>query len=130
MIFVDTNVFLRFILEDNDKQSKEARSLFELASEGKAIVFTSLVVFFEIYWLFKGLFKKNKDEVCVIFRNLMEMKFLIFAERGIFEKAIDIYQKTNLDLEDSYNLAYAKLNKATEFKTFDKILFKRFKETK
>ena len=130
MIFVDTNVFLRLLLEDNDRQSKEAKLLFERASEGKAIIFTSLVVFFEIYWLFKGLFKKNKEEVCTILNNLLEMKFLIFAEHGIFERAIDIYRKTNLDLEDSYNLAYAISNKATEFKTFDKILLKRFNETK
>lgn len=129
MIFVDTNVFLRFLLEDNDKQSKEARLLFEQASEGKAIVFTSLIVFFEIYWLFKGLFKKSKEEVCMILKNLLEMKFLIFAEHGVFERAIDIYQKTNLDLEDSYNLAYAKSNKATGFKTFDKILHKKFNDS-
>lgn len=130
MIFVDTNVFLRFLLEDNDKQSAVARVLFEQASEGKTIIFTSLVVFFEIYWLFRGLFKKNKNEVCTILKNLLEMKFMIFAERGVFEKAIDIYQKTNLDLEDSYNLAYAKSNKATDFKTFDKILLKKFSENK
>lgn len=130
MIFVDTNVFLRFLLEDNDRQSKEARLLFEQALEGKAIVFTSLIVYFEIYWLFISLFKKSREEVCTIFKNLLEMRFLIFAEHGIFETAIDIYQKTNLDLEDSYNLAYAKSNKAIEFKTFDKILLKKFNETK
>mgnify|MGYP001605045647 CR=1 FL=1 len=130
MVFVDTNVFLRFLLADNNKQSREARYLFEQASEGKTIVFTSVIVFFEIYWLFKSLFKKNKEELCLILKKLLKMRFVIFAEREIFEKAINIYQETNLDLEDSYNLAYARSNNATGFKTFDKILSRKFDETK
>ena len=130
MIFIDTNVFLRFLFADNNKQTEEAKIIFEQASEGKIIVFTSLIVFFEIYWLLKSLFKKSKEEICIILRRILEMRFLIFAEYGTLGKAIDVYQKTNLDLEDSYNLIYAKSNKAIGFKTFDKTLLKRFNETK
>lgn len=52
MMFVDTNYFLRFLLEDNKAQAQKVKQLFETASRGEGEeLTTSLVVFFEIYWV-------------------------------------------------------------------------------
>jgi predicted nucleic acid-binding protein len=126
MIFVDTNYFLRFLLADNLPQHKQAKELITQASEGKSEVFTSLVVVFEIYWVMTSFYQKNKKEISGILKDILNLSFIGLTERRVLLRAVDLYQDTNLDLEDAYNLAYAKNEKANEFRTFDIKLQKMF----
>jgi predicted nucleic-acid-binding protein len=128
MTFVDTNYFLRFLLADNLAQHQKAKKLFLLAAEGKEKLFTSLVVFFEIYWVLTSFYEKNKSEVAQILNNVLKIEFLGIESKEILKEALNIYKKTSLDLEDAYNIVYAKSKKASEFKTFDTKLNKVFKE--
>lgn len=128
MIFVDTSYFLRFLLEDIPGQHKEAKNLFLQASEGKIKIFTSLVVIFEIYWVMTSFYGKKKKEVSKVLENVLNLTFIKLEGRKLLSGALDIYKNTNLDFEDSYNLAYAKDKNAKDFKTFDKKLRKVFLE--
>lgn len=125
MIFVDTNFFLRFLLKDVENQYQEARNFFLTASEVGQELFTSLIVVFEIYWVILGQFKKEKSKICDVLNKLLSMKFIQFEDVELIKKAIEVYSQTNLDLEDSYNLVFARSKGASAFKTFDKILAKK-----
>jgi len=61
-------------------------------------------------------------------QNILKMDFVGFEQKEYLHKALSIYCKSSLDLEDSYNLAYAKGNKAKDYKTFDKKLARRFEK--
>ena len=124
MIFIDTNYFLRFLLNDVFDQHREAKKLFSLGATGKAELFSSVIVFFEVYWVLTSFYEKKKTELLLILKNLLKMTFIKWENGDILEKALRIYQKNAIDLEDSYNLVYAQVNKAKSFKTFDKKLMK------
>lgn len=126
MIFVDTNYFLRLLLADNLSQHKKAKEFFLEGAEGRKKLFTSLVVIFEIYWVLSTFYKKNKTEITAVMNNILNLGFLKIEDKNILKEAIEIYKKTKLDLEDSYNLAYAKARKASGFETFDQKLVKEF----
>ena len=126
MIFVDTNYFLRFLIGDS-KQFEEAKLLFEQGASGKKKLFTSLVVFFEIYWVLSSFYRKNKKQLVKILSGILQMNFITLKERQILSKAIELFFKNNLNLEDAYNLVYAKENKAISLVTFDRKLYKKFK---
>ncbi len=126
MIFVDTNYFLRFLLADNQEQSMEVKALFNKAAEGRIKLFTSIVVYFEIYWVLSSFYKQNKASAAITLEKILEMEFIFLEEREIFENALKIFGSSNLSLEDCYNLAFAKSRKATSFKTFDRKLGKYF----
>jgi predicted nucleic-acid-binding protein len=130
MIFIDTNYFIRFLVQDVESQSLEVEKIFEEGSVGKSDLFSSTIVFFEIYWLFKSLFKKPQVEIYAILKGVLQMKFIYFNESKILESALEIYKNSNLGLEDSYNLVYAKQNEALGFKTFDKELQTKWKTLK
>ncbi len=125
MTFVDTNYFLRFILKDVDKQYLEAKDLFKDATSGKIELFTSLIVFFEIYWVLDSFYEKKKKEMVKILKSLLALSFVRLDERNILEKALQTFSGENLSLEDCYNLAYAKACHASDFKAFDKKLLKK-----
>lgn len=126
MIFIDTNYFLRFLLADITPQYTEAKALFLSAAEGKKIVFTSTIVIFELYWVFTSFYEKNKKEVASILEQILAMHFVVIAERDILKAAVALYKKSTFDLEDAYNMSYAKAKGAKEFKTFDKKILRAF----
>jgi predicted nucleic-acid-binding protein len=60
---------------------------------------------------------------------MLELRFIELKERDILVHALTLFERTNLDLEDCYNLFYAKTHRVNEFKTFDKKLAKEFSKT-
>jgi len=135
MIFVDTNYFLRFLLSDIDEQNQlsdideqnqQAKKLFQSAALGKITLFTSLIVFFEVYWVLTSFYKKDKKEVARALKGVLEMSFIKIEERNLLPEVIGLFEKSDLGLEDTFNLAFAKKEKASSFKTFDIKLDKAF----
>ena len=49
MIFIDTNYFLRLLVDDNVEQHRAAQQLFDRGAGGKVSLVTSVVVFFEVH---------------------------------------------------------------------------------
>ena len=126
MIFVDTNYFLRFLTGENQEQYEKTKLLFRQAAEAKEELFSSTVVFFEIYWVLTSFYEKQKSEALSAMENILSMKFILFPEREILENALIIFSRETISLEDSYNLTYAKKLKAKDFATFDQKLKKLF----
>jgi predicted nucleic-acid-binding protein len=122
--FIDTNYFLRFLIKDDEEQFNIVCSIFQKGINREIQLFTSVVVFFEIYWVLSSFYKKKKNKIIEFLKNILKLTFIDFENKTILEEAIIFFQKFNLDLEDCYNLAYTKLKKANEFITFDKILNK------
>lgn len=127
MIFVDTNYFLRFFLNDVSPQYQKAKKIFQQGAKEEKKLFTNSVVFFEVYWVFTSAYKKSKKEVINILDKLLSLKFVQLEEREILQKTLQTFAKTNLELEDCYHLAYAHKKKATAFATFDKKIIKKDK---
>lgn len=124
MIFVDTNYFIRFLLNDIYSQHKTAEELFQNGAKGKVNLFTSVIVIFEIYWVFTTFYKKKKVEVVDILKNILSLKFINFENREIVSEALYLFENSKLELEDCYNITYAKKMNIKDFKTFDKRLEK------
>lgn len=130
MIFVDANYFLRFLLQDIKDQYLISKKLFLEAAREEIELVTSTTVFFEVYFVLKSSYFKNKSAENRL--NLAEALFellklnLELEDRTILFEALDYYQELNLELEDCYHLAFAKQVKARDFKTFDLKLAKAF----
>lgn len=128
MIFVDTNYFLRFLLDDNSEQSKIVRTLFIDAAEDKVKVITSAIVLFELYWVLSSYYNKDRKSVGDILQKVLDLDFIEFDQQKIFTPALKLYGKTNLSLEDCYNFYFARSQSAQNFATFDVKLKKLWKQ--
>ena len=126
MTFVDTNYFLRFLLKDNSAMHSEAKELFVRGATGKEELFTSTIVIFEIYWVMSSFYGKNRAELIKILGDILRMSFVKLSERETISLALAQMEKLGFDLEDSFNLVYAKHNGAKVFASFDKKLKKHF----
>jgi predicted nucleic acid-binding protein len=131
MTFIDTNYLLRFILKDIVSQHEEAKQLLLKGSRGEEKLVTSTVVFFELYWVLSSYYKKNKSDLVLLLKKILDLDFVVLKERSILIDSVKDFSNTNFDLEDCYNLSFAKTHKIKEFKTFDEKLVKQWnKETR
>lgn len=125
MTFVDTNYFLRFLLRDIDDQHQEAKNLFLAAVKNSGKLLSSTVVFFEVFWVLRSTYGKDKQVLAAILDKLLKLN-IEFGEYKLLAESVKLFKKTNLSLEDCYNLAFAHSRQVKSFKTFDKNLLKAF----
>ena len=126
MIFIDTNYFLRFLLNDIETEYKTAKQVFREAAERNIKLCTSVLVFFELYWVLKSFYKKEKNEIIAILNSVLQMKFIEFDKGPQLEKAIKLFKNQPIELQDAFNIIFAREHSAEDFKTFDKKLHKFF----
>ena len=127
MIFVDTNYFLRFLLQDVSSQMIEAKQLFLKSAKGEVSLATSIVVFFEVAWVLRKSFSKDKQALINSLMKVLDLKVEL-AERSILIENIDLFKISNLSLEDCYNIVFARKQGMKTFKTFDRRLGKEFEK--
>ena len=129
-IYVDTNVFLRFILWDIPDQSAEAEVLFQSAVEKENRLHTSELVIAEIVWTLESFYKKAKQEIADLIRGILNTPNLSVANADLIVGALDEYIQKNVDFIDAYSAAYMRKNNIFQIKTFDEKHFKRFTDLK
>jgi predicted nucleic-acid-binding protein len=63
MIGLDTNVLLRYIAQDDPKQSPRAIEIIEGRLTEQEQGFVSLVTILEVVWVLKSLFQRSRQEI-------------------------------------------------------------------
>jgi predicted nucleic acid-binding protein len=101
MIFLDTNVFLRFLLDDDPEKSRARRDLFEGIENG-AEATTSEIVLAEIVYVLssRNLYGRSRADIRALLRSALHYPSLIVANKLQVLDAIDLYGQYNLDFED------------------------------
>lgn len=115
MQLIDTNVILRFILNDNNEMAQRAAKV--IASGA----YTKPEIIAEVVYVLKSVYSTPKEKI----------KFIIHGLSGIIKienvncvvYAVDLFASTSLDFVDCLLAAYHLLNDETVF-TFDKKLNK------
>ncbi len=126
MIFVDTNYFLRYLIDDGSSQHEKATNFFELNAKKKKSLGTSVLVFFEVFWTITSFYKKSDLEGVEIMKRLLTMAFIKFEARDILLKSLNRATEGIISLEDCFNLEWAKYGKIETFATFDKKLIREW----
>lgn len=109
---VDTNIFLRFLLKDDDKLYQQAKKYFLQAKKGKISLILLPQVLFEIDYVLRGVYSLSRKECAEILSTLIKSPDLEVIERKTLIKVIEKYKKLNVDLFDIYLREIAKQQKA------------------
>ncbi|OGC49578.1 hypothetical protein A3F07_02325 [candidate division WWE3 bacterium RIFCSPHIGHO2_12_FULL_38_15] len=121
-IFIDTNVFLRFLLKDDPDSYEEVVKLFELVEEGKVKPYTSNIVILEIIYVLVKTLKISRTEVLRDIQDLFSMRGLIILEKTNTKEALKIFKQTGVKFADC--LIATQIKSGTQLCTYDKEFFK------
>jgi predicted nucleic acid-binding protein len=102
-LFVDTNIFLRFLLKDDRKKAERCKNLFERARKDKVRLFTSDLVIAEVVWTLESFYELSKKEVSEKVKRLLTLKNLGVPSASLLIEALVIYEEKNIDFIDAYN---------------------------
>ena len=122
-IIVDTNVFLRFLLEDIPSQKKEAENLFRKAQKGSIEIIVPQIIIFEIEFILRKYYKFPVAVISSKIKSLLNAEFFQISERTLFLKSLEIHQSKNISFVDSFLISFAELEDLELF-SFDKKLLK------
>ena len=119
-IFVDTNIFLRFLLADHPKQSPACRKLFEKAKRNKITLITIPIVIAEIAWVLHSFYKETRKEVARKLKIILLFKGLEVADRDGLIVAVEMFENKNIDFIDAYIASWLKQQKVKKIYSYDK----------
>lgn len=115
----DTNVFLRFLLRDNEKYYLEAEKYFSQAKKKKLVLILIPQVVFELNYVLRGVYSLSRKESAEILTRLVKSPDLEVKNRQILIETIEKYQKINADLVDLFIYETAK-DEGAKVISFDK----------
>jgi len=122
-VIIDTNIFLRFILNDIPKDAEKAEVLFEKAKKKTLKIIVPQIVIFEIHFTLDKYYQFEKEKVVGVLANLVSSEYLDVQDGVTFLSAIVIFRDKNISFVDSFLIALSKKYSA-ELITYDKKLKK------
>lgn len=124
-LFVDTNVFLRYLTNDDVEKAQRAEALFKRAVAGKVTLETSILVVAEIVWTLESFYRLTKDEIAEKIGKILNTPNLHCAEGSSVLEALDVYVTENVDFIDAYHGVTLRATDAPKVVTYDRKHFKR-----
>jgi predicted nucleic-acid-binding protein len=99
MIGLDTNVLVRYIMQDDARQSPLATRLVEsLSAESPG--FVSLVSVVELAWVLGSAYGLDRGQLVEALEGLLRTKEIVVDRAETVWKALRIFQNANADLAD------------------------------
>lgn len=105
MFGLDTNVLVRFLVRDDEKQTAVARTAIERAVAAAQPLNVSLLTVLETEWVLRSHYRYTKDAILRTFKALLEARDLIFDDESTLEQAIYHYENNTADFADCLMIA-------------------------
>lgn len=86
MIGLDTNLLVRYIVQDDPDQSARATRLIESLDERQG--FVSLVVLGELHWVLRRSYRVGADETAAVVRGLLDAEEIVVSQPDAVRRAL------------------------------------------
>lgn len=124
-LFVDTNIFLRFLTNDDPQKASRVETLFQRAVAGKVHLTTTLMVIAEIIWTLESYYGLEKEDIEVKVSKILNTPNVDIEGGPLLVKVLDLYVSKNMDFIDAYNAFYMRDHNLNRILTYDKKHFSR-----
>ncbi|MDR2973144.1 MAG: type II toxin-antitoxin system VapC family toxin [Propionibacteriaceae bacterium] len=119
MIGLDTNVLVRYLVEDDKDQSQRARAIVaQLTAEEPG--FISLVTLLETIWLLQRSYKVDRLAIRRAMSTLVASPALVIHENAAVEEALAMAEAHDHDLPDALLAVLGRRAGCAETMTFDR----------
>ena len=124
MIALDTNVLIRFLVEDDLAQSRRARVLIEAGVRRGEFFYLCEVVLCEAVWVLDRAYGFTRGRIADVLLKLSKARYVVFDSADAVHRAIDSYRRKGGDFADYLILERALAAGCSAVATFDRHLLK------
>ena len=124
MAALDTNVLVRFLMQDEPAQLRSAQRLIRNSLGAGELLFVPVTVALELEWVLRSRFELGKPAVLQTFSQLLSTVELRFEAAACIEWALKQYKDATADFSDCLHAALAGQAGEQPLWTFDKAVAK------
>ncbi len=117
---LDTNVLVRYLVQDDSGQLAAAKRLIGRCVAESNSLFVPVTVTLELEWVLRASFGFTKDDVLQALSNLFSAAELTFESERAVEVALQLYRDGPVDFADCLHIALAAQAGEQPLWTFDK----------
>ncbi len=119
MIFLDTNIILRFILRDHPIYSPKSEIIIKKIEKGEVKVYISWPAILEVVFVLQNSLKLPKKEITEKLLPIFHLENVHLEQRGLLDIIFKYYTDKNISLTDAYNAALMQKKKIKQIYSFD-----------
>jgi len=124
LITLDTNILVRFLVQDDPEQASRARAVLLNALADGSFCFVSDVVLCELVWVLRRGYDFRPEDIQHALRQLFLARQLTFSSPEQLQKALAAYEEGWGDFADYLIREHGRGIGSTHMVTFDKDLLK------
>ena len=116
---IDTNVLVRFLVNDDRVQSAKVRQLFAIAERERAMFYVPLLVLLKTIWVLESAYQVKRSDMIETIAELLLVPVLQFEQREAVQSMLAIVADAPLDLPDALIAQSALYQGCDSVLTFD-----------
>jgi len=97
---LDTHALVRFLVQDDIKQSEKVNQLFTRAEQSKQPLLVTSLVVLELIWVLDAVYSVDRNDIIHALNELLTMPVIEFENQGMLRSFVNVAQDSNLDLSD------------------------------
>lgn len=122
---LDTNVLVRFLVEDDAAQSARAAALIEEAVAADERLYVSDVVLCELVWVLGAAYEFRRAEISAVLAELTRARHVRFDSSDRVSRCVRAFADGRGDFADYVIREQARAAGYDEVATFDRVLLKQ-----
>ena len=119
MIALDTNILVRFFMQDDSRQLARVRAVMNSLSVADP-AWVGLAAIQELVWVLTSTYRASRMDVLLILDHLFTMKEIVMEQTDVVRHAVRIYRETKVAFSDCLISASAHAAGCTQTLTFDR----------
>ena len=117
---IDTNVLIRYLVQDDATQAKSATTFIEQHCTADDPGFVGHIVFCELAWVLENNYAQSRMQIATIIEELLQVVQMQAQDPEIIWRALNDYKKSNVDFPDHLLARINESNGCDTTFTFDK----------
>lgn len=119
-VFVDTNLFIRYLTNDDPIKADRVEKLLAEAKAGKVKLVTAEMVLAETVWVLESGYGLPRVRIALLVRAILATPGIDVVNGALVSRALELYETAKIDFVDGYIAAVMERRGIREIFSFDK----------
>lgn len=97
---LDTNVLVRYLVQDDPEQANKAARILESGIDEGELFFISTIILCELVWVLNGFYDYSRSQIVEVIEQILQTRQFLFEDKALLSKSLRDYQKNKGDFAD------------------------------
>ncbi|MCM2358673.1 MAG: type II toxin-antitoxin system VapC family toxin [Geobacteraceae bacterium] len=128
--FVDTNLFIRYLTNDDPAKADRVEKLLDQAAGGSVTLVTTEMVMAEMVWVLESYYELANTDIAPLIRGILATPGLEVINGPLVGRALELYEGQNIDFVDGYIAAVMEKHGISDLYSYDRKHISRLRTIK